>query len=64
MEIEWDFKPRMTDSSLWKKKRSIPHPADAQVNLRVQTTGDPAREVLIDSCQDLMLVCQHVQEHR
>ncbi|GFP88309.1 DNA-directed RNA polymerases i and iii subunit rpc19 [Phtheirospermum japonicum] len=41
--------------------QDIPHPADAQVNLRVQTTGDTAREVLIDSCQDLMLVCQHVR---
>ncbi|KAL3616934.1 hypothetical protein CASFOL_039328 [Castilleja foliolosa] len=40
---------------------SIPHPADARVNLRVQTTGDTAREVLVDSCQDLMLVCQHVR---
>ncbi|XP_057767563.1 uncharacterized protein LOC131003318 isoform X2 [Salvia miltiorrhiza] len=39
---------------------SIPHPSDARVNIRVQTTGDPAREVLKDSCQDLMLVCKHV----
>ncbi|KAG8385330.1 hypothetical protein BUALT_Bualt03G0031600 [Buddleja alternifolia] len=40
---------------------SIPHPADARVNIRVQTTGDVAGEVLKDSCQDLMLVCQHVR---
>ncbi|KAI3456054.1 hypothetical protein Pfo_012717 [Paulownia fortunei] len=40
---------------------SIPHPSDARVNIRVQTTGDPAREVLKDSGQDLMLVCQHVR---
>ncbi|KAF5939568.1 hypothetical protein HYC85_023827 [Camellia sinensis] len=40
---------------------SIPHPADARVNIRVQTTGDPASEVLKDACQDLMLVCQHVR---
>ncbi|XP_059660818.1 uncharacterized protein LOC132307153 [Cornus florida] len=40
---------------------SIPHPADARVNIRVQTTGDPATEVLKDSCQDLMLMCQHVR---
>ncbi|GFP83072.1 DNA-directed RNA polymerases i and iii subunit rpac2 [Phtheirospermum japonicum] len=40
---------------------SRPHPGDDWVNLRVQTTGDTAREVLIDSCQDLMLVCQHVR---
>ncbi|KAK6127015.1 hypothetical protein DH2020_039243 [Rehmannia glutinosa] len=40
---------------------SIPHPSDARVNIRVQTTGVPARDVLKDSCQDLMLVCQHVR---
>ncbi|KAL7089306.1 hypothetical protein ACP275_13G179400 [Erythranthe tilingii] len=40
---------------------SIPHPSDARVNIRIQTTGDPAREVLKDSCQDQMLVCQHVR---
>ncbi|KAL3833609.1 hypothetical protein ACJIZ3_008345 [Penstemon smallii] len=40
---------------------SIPHPSDARVNIRVQTTGEPAREVLKDSCQDLMLICQHVR---
>ncbi|XP_034687131.1 DNA-directed RNA polymerases I and III subunit RPAC2 [Vitis riparia] len=40
---------------------SIPHPSDARVNIRVQTTGDSAREVLKDACQDLMLMCQHVR---
>ncbi|CAN4102258.1 unnamed protein product [Withania somnifera] len=40
---------------------SIPHPSDARVNIRVQTTGVPAREVLNDSCQDLMLNCEHVR---
>ncbi|OVA17724.1 hypothetical protein BVC80_1835g100 [Macleaya cordata] len=40
---------------------SIPHPSDAQVNIRVQTTGDPASEVLKDALQDLMLMCQHVR---
>ncbi|KAG9158914.1 hypothetical protein Leryth_013296 [Lithospermum erythrorhizon] len=40
---------------------SIPHPSDARVNIRVQTTGDPASEVVKDSCQDLMLMCQHVR---
>ncbi|KAG6410625.1 hypothetical protein SASPL_128690 [Salvia splendens] len=39
---------------------SIPHPSDARVNIRVQTTGDPAREVLKDSCEDLMHLCKHV----
>ncbi|KAK7295606.1 hypothetical protein RJT34_18517 [Clitoria ternatea] len=40
---------------------SIPHPSENRVNIRVQTTGDPAREVLKDACQDLMLMCQHVR---
>ncbi|PSS09449.1 DNA-directed RNA polymerases I and III subunit like [Actinidia chinensis var. chinensis] len=40
---------------------SIPHPSDARVNIRVQTTGDPASEVLKDACQDLMLMSQHVR---
>ncbi|XP_004492017.1 uncharacterized protein [Cicer arietinum] len=40
---------------------SIPHPSENRVNVRVQTTGDPACEVLKDSCQDLMLMCQHVR---
>ncbi|CAI0392971.1 unnamed protein product [Linum tenue] len=40
---------------------SIPHPSDARVNIRIQTTGDPAREVLKDGCQNLMLMCQHVR---
>ncbi|KAG8051262.1 hypothetical protein GUJ93_ZPchr0009g475 [Zizania palustris] len=40
---------------------SIPHPADNKVNIRVQTTGDPAKDVLKDSLQDLMIMCQHVR---
>ncbi|KAK7376833.1 hypothetical protein VNO80_02250 [Phaseolus coccineus] len=40
---------------------SIPHPSENRVNIRVQTTGDPASEVLKDACQDLMLMCQHVR---
>ncbi|XP_015575526.1 DNA-directed RNA polymerases I and III subunit RPAC2 [Ricinus communis] len=40
---------------------SIPHPSDARVNIRVQTTGDPAREVLKDGCQNLMFMCEHVR---
>ncbi|KAL1073739.1 hypothetical protein V6Z11_D11G244200 [Gossypium hirsutum] len=37
---------------------SIPHPSEARVNIRVQTT---AREVLKDACQNLMLMCRHVR---
>uniref|UniRef100_A0A0D9XXN8 DNA-directed RNA polymerases I and III subunit RPAC2 n=1 Tax=Leersia perrieri TaxID=77586 RepID=A0A0D9XXN8_9ORYZ len=40
---------------------SIPHPADNKVNIRVQTTGDSAKDVLKDSLQDLMVMCQHVR---
>ncbi|KAI6678309.1 hypothetical protein NL676_039105 [Syzygium grande] len=40
---------------------SIPHPSEARVNVRVQTTDEPAREVLKDACQDLMLMCQHIR---
>ncbi|RWR73266.1 DNA-directed RNA polymerases I and III subunit RPAC2 [Cinnamomum micranthum f. kanehirae] len=40
---------------------SIPHPSDNRVNIRVQTTGDPAKEVFKDALQDLMVMCQHVR---
>ncbi|XP_058070837.1 uncharacterized protein LOC131219609 [Magnolia sinica] len=40
---------------------SIPHPSDSRVNIRVQTTGDPAKDVFKDALQDLMLMCQHVR---
>ncbi|OMO90562.1 DNA-directed RNA polymerase, RBP11-like protein [Corchorus olitorius] len=40
---------------------SIPHPSDARVNVKVQTTGDPAKEVLKDACQDLMQMCEHIR---
>ncbi|XP_047333337.1 DNA-directed RNA polymerases I and III subunit RPAC2 [Impatiens glandulifera] len=39
---------------------SMPHPSEARVNMRVQTTGDPASEVLKDACQELMLTCKHI----
>lgn len=41
---------------------SIPHPSDNRVNIRVQTTGDPAKDVLKDALQDLMVVCQQVRQ--
>ncbi|BAF27878.1 Os11g0218100, partial [Oryza sativa Japonica Group] len=40
---------------------SIPHPADNKVNIRVQTTGDPAIDVFKDGLQDLIVMCQHVR---
>ncbi|XP_021720775.1 DNA-directed RNA polymerases I and III subunit RPAC2-like [Chenopodium quinoa] len=41
---------------------SIPHPSEARVNVRVQTTGDPAGEVLKDGCQNLINMCEHVRK--
>lgn len=41
---------------------SIPHPSENRVNIRVQTTGDPAKDVLKDALQDLMVVCQQVRQ--
>ncbi|PKU78670.1 DNA-directed RNA polymerase II subunit RPB11 [Dendrobium catenatum] len=40
---------------------SIPHPSENKVNIRVQTTGDSAKDVLKESFQDLILLCQHVR---
>ncbi|WOK95697.1 DNA-directed RNA polymerases I and III subunit RPAC2 isoform X1 [Canna indica] len=40
---------------------SIPHPSDNKVNIRVQTTGDPASDVLKDGLQSLTVMCQHVR---
>ncbi|KAL6010412.1 hypothetical protein ACLOJK_000843 [Asimina triloba] len=40
---------------------SIPHPSDSRVNIRVQTTGDPAKDVFKDALQDLMLICRQVR---
>ncbi|XP_066335251.1 DNA-directed RNA polymerases I and III subunit RPAC2-like [Miscanthus floridulus] len=40
---------------------SIPHPAEKKVNIRVQTTGDAAKDVLKDALQNLMIMCQHVR---
>ncbi|XP_074560835.1 uncharacterized protein LOC141817039 [Curcuma longa] len=40
---------------------SIPHPSDNKVNIRVQTTGDPAKDVLKDALENLTQMCQHVR---
>ncbi|KAJ1702618.1 hypothetical protein LUZ63_002397 [Rhynchospora breviuscula] len=40
---------------------SIPHPSDNNVNIRVQTTGDSAKDVLKDALHDLEAMCQHVR---
>ncbi|KAH9314555.1 hypothetical protein KI387_023182 [Taxus chinensis] len=38
---------------------SVPHPSENRINVRIQTTGDPAKDVLKDALQDLMLMCRH-----
>lgn len=40
---------------------SVPHPSENRINVRIQTTGDPAKDVLKDALHDLMLMCQHVR---
>jgi DNA-directed RNA polymerase I and III subunit RPAC2 len=40
---------------------SVPHPSEARVNIRVQTTGAPARDVLKDALHDLMAIGEHVR---
>ncbi|EOA28142.1 hypothetical protein CARUB_v10024331mg [Capsella rubella] len=40
---------------------TIPHPSHEKVNIRVQTTGDPASEVFKDACQELMQINRHVR---
>ncbi|XP_019085234.1 PREDICTED: uncharacterized protein LOC104716050, partial [Camelina sativa] len=40
---------------------TIPHPSLESVNIWVQTTGDPAKEVFKDACQELMQMNRHVR---
>lgn len=39
---------------------SVPHPAEPKMNLRLQTTGPPATEVLLGSLATIHQVGQHV----
>ena len=39
---------------------SVPHPAEAKMNLRLQTVGPPATEVLIDALSTVHSVGEHV----
>ena len=39
---------------------SVPHPAEPIMNLRVQTTGPPATEVLLKSLSTIHETCEHV----
>ncbi|KAJ7555750.1 hypothetical protein O6H91_05G053300 [Diphasiastrum complanatum] len=40
---------------------SVPHPSDNRVNVRVQTTGAPAKDVFKDALQDLIVISEHVR---
>ncbi|CAN6458452.1 unnamed protein product [Victoria cruziana] len=42
---------------------SIPHPSENRVNIRVQTTGEPAKDVFEDGLQDLMTALPTREEH-
>ncbi|CDU85129.1 hypothetical protein YYC_03001 [Plasmodium yoelii 17X] len=36
---------------------TVPHPTQAEINLRIQTTGKPAINILKDSLDDLSNIC-------
>ncbi|CAG9476102.1 DNA-directed RNA polymerases I and III subunit RPAC2, putative [Plasmodium vivax] len=36
---------------------TVPHPTQAEINLRIQTTGEPAINILKDSLDDLSNIC-------
>eukprot|EP00897_Mesotaenium_endlicherianum_P006762 jgi/Mesen1/6113/ME000310S05205 len=40
---------------------SVPHPSEVKVNVRIQTTGAPAREVFKDALNNLAAMCEHVR---
>ncbi|XP_002983787.2 DNA-directed RNA polymerases I and III subunit RPAC2 [Selaginella moellendorffii] len=39
---------------------SVPHPSENKVNVRVQTTGAPGKEVFKDALLDMVAICEHV----
>lgn len=39
---------------------SVPHPAEAKMNLRLQTVGPPATDVLVDALSTVHKVGEHV----
>ena len=41
---------------------SVPHPAEAKMNLRLQTSGKPATDVLLDALSTTHQVGEHVLE--
>ncbi|KAG8470360.1 hypothetical protein KFE25_008781 [Diacronema lutheri] len=41
---------------------SVPHPSEPKMNVRVQTTGVPASDVLLDSLVTLYKVADHIDQ--
>lgn len=39
---------------------SVPHPTQPEMNIRLQTTGEPAMQLLRESFDDLSNVCDHL----
>lgn len=39
---------------------SVPHPAEPKMNLRLQTSGEPATDVLLDALETVHHVGEHV----
>ncbi|XP_013419941.1 DNA-directed RNA polymerases I and III subunit RPAC2-like [Lingula anatina] len=39
---------------------SVPHPSESKINLRIQTNGPPAVDVLRRGLVELTAVCEHV----
>eukprot|EP00271_Cylindrocystis_brebissonii_P007873 TRINITY_DN2176_c0_g1_i1.p2 TRINITY_DN2176_c0_g1~~TRINITY_DN2176_c0_g1_i1.p2 ORF type:complete len:133 (-),score=25.05 TRINITY_DN2176_c0_g1_i1:1429-1827(-) len=40
---------------------SIPHPSENRVNIRLQTTGEPARVVFKEALVELSEMCEHIK---
>jgi DNA-directed RNA polymerases I and III subunit RPAC2 len=41
---------------------TVPHPAEAKMNLRIQAMGTPAADILKRALTDLSEVCEHVEK--
>ncbi|PHJ21646.1 rna polymerase small [Cystoisospora suis] len=39
---------------------SVPHPTQPEINIRLQTTGEPAMQLLRETFDDLANVCDHL----
>ncbi|XP_953135.1 RNA polymerases I and III subunit (RPC19 homologue), putative [Theileria annulata] len=41
---------------------SVPHPMEPEMNIRIQTTGQPAVEVFLDCLDDMVKICDILRE--